>query len=127
MSTVETHGPIFDGEWEPAMGDLMSDLVDELSGHALDAWRGNLNSRIRVNRGRYVSRPHITRTSRLAADLDDSRSVYGPWLEGTGSRNAPVTRFPGYHSAEDAAAEVNALAAELVAPRVEVFVREMNA
>lgn len=27
----------------------------------------------------------------------DQDSVYGPWLEGTGSRNFPVTRFKGYH------------------------------
>ena len=29
-------------------------------------------------------------------DVDDSNIIYGPWLEGTGSRNAPNTRFKGY-------------------------------
>ena len=24
--------------------------------------------------------------------------IYGPWLEGTGSRNYPVTRFKGYRN-----------------------------
>src|SRR6267154_2723207 len=28
----------------------------------------------------------------------DDRVVYGPWLEGVGSRNYPVTRFRGYHA-----------------------------
>jgi hypothetical protein len=30
--------------------------------------------------------------------VHDDGVIYGPWLEGTGSRNAPVTRFPGYGS-----------------------------
>ncbi|MGV9803926.1 hypothetical protein ACWDTP_38425, partial [Mycobacterium sp. NPDC003449] len=29
-------------------------------------------------------------------EVNDGGVVYGPWLEGTGSRNAPVTRFRGY-------------------------------
>lgn len=32
----------------------------------------------------------------LHGRIDDSRVVYGPWLEGTGSRNSG--RFPGYAS-----------------------------
>ncbi len=28
--------------------------------------------------------------------VSDSNVIYGPWLEGVGSRNSPVTRFPGY-------------------------------
>lgn len=34
---------------------------------------------------------------------DDYQIVYGPWLEGVGSRNAPVTRFRGYASFRKAA------------------------
>lgn len=44
--------------------------------------------------GRYRSRLHIVR--RGAIEVNDSNSVYGPWLEGTGSRNAR-SRFKGYH------------------------------
>jgi hypothetical protein len=32
--------------------------------------------------------------------------VYGPWLEGVGSRNFPVTRFRGYHAFRVAAQEL---------------------
>lgn len=38
-------------------------------------------------------------TTRAMADyhlVTDSGVIYGPWLEGTGSRNFPVTRFKGY-------------------------------
>lgn len=30
--------------------------------------------------------------------VTDTPVVYGPWLEGVGSRNYPVTRFKGYHT-----------------------------
>lgn len=30
--------------------------------------------------------------------INDSGVIYGPWLEGIGSRNAPVTKFAGYHT-----------------------------
>jgi hypothetical protein len=28
--------------------------------------------------------------------VSDGGVIYGPWLEGVGSRNSPATRFPGY-------------------------------
>jgi hypothetical protein len=35
---------------------------------------------------------------RAGADrvIHDRGIIYGPWLDGSGSRNSPVTRFPGY-------------------------------
>lgn len=36
--------------------------------------------------------PHGSGTSRV----NDMGVIYGPWLNGTGSRNWPVTRFRGY-------------------------------
>ena len=33
----------------------------------------------------------------LTGRIDDGNVVYGPWLEGTSSRNQ-TTRFKGYHS-----------------------------
>lgn len=43
--------------------------------------------------GRY--RSHLRVVRRGAIEVNDSGSVYGPWLEGTGSRNAR-SRFKGY-------------------------------
>lgn len=40
---------------------------------------------------------HITNQDRVSEHLiSDSDVVYGPWLEGVGSRNYPHTRFKGY-------------------------------
>lgn len=43
--------------------------------------------------GHYRSRLHIVR--RGVVEVNDSGTIYGPWLEGTGSRNR-TTRFKGY-------------------------------
>jgi hypothetical protein len=119
-------GPLFDGGWETAVDDLVSDMTADLGDHARTVWLGNLNSRIRVNQGRYVSQVNVARPSRSEAVVNDNRSLYGPWLEGTGSRNFPVTRFRGYRSAADAVVEVDATAVEVVQPRVDAFTKEMN-
>jgi len=37
-------------------------------------------------------------TDNLSGLIHDNEVVYGPWLEGTGSRNAPRTSFKGYAS-----------------------------
>ena len=41
------------------------------------------------------------RPQRVAIDtysVNDSNVIYGPWLEGTGSRNRARPGFPGYHT-----------------------------
>jgi len=52
--------------------------------------------------------------------------VYGPWLEGTGSRNQ-TTNFKGYKSARLAtAALVNRRLPVLLAPYVEQLIRRLG-
>lgn len=124
---MSVQGGLFDGGWETDMAELVVDIVGAVSDAALDVWRANLTGSIRVNTGRYMGQTRNTRVSDSVAELNDGRSVYGPWLEGTGSRNAPATRFEGYHSAREAAEKVDAIAQELAAPAVVRFVEEQNA
>src|ERR1700727_2752203 len=55
----------------------------------------HLGSVLREDTGRYDSHVH---TEQQVDDImiTDTPIVYGPWPEGTGSRNFPKTRFPGY-------------------------------
>lgn len=48
--------------------------------------------------GYYESRVTAERMTPLIGRVHDNNVVYGPWLEGVGSRNYPVTRFRGYHA-----------------------------
>jgi len=68
---------------------LTQDIEDRI------LWR--LATVLRHPTGHYESRIH---TERQINDLvvTDTPVVYGPWLEGVGSRNFPVTRFRGYHT-----------------------------
>lgn len=123
---MPVQGGLFDGSWEAASTDLVVDAVGAVGDKALEVWRANLDNNIRVNHGRYVSQTRVTRIDDEHAQVHDGMSVYGPWLEGQGSRNAPVTRFEGYHSAQDAAEKVAAMVDEVSMPAVARFVEVMN-
>ena len=97
-------GPFWDASGTAA---ATSEAVDDVGREvALDAsrnWNLLLESRIRVNQYRYMSGNRIEPRDSSWVVHDDIAKPYGPWLEGLGSRNAPVTRFEGYHALRDAA------------------------
>lgn len=124
---MPVQGSLFDGGWEAGMTELVTDIVGAVGDTVLDTWRDNLNRNIRVNHQRYISTTRVTRVSDDKAVVNDGTSVYGPWLEGQGSRNYPVTRFRGYDSAREAAEKLSATADEVAAPVVVQFVEAMNA
>jgi len=124
---MPVQGGLFDGGWEAGMSELVVDLVGAVGDSALDMWKANLDANIRVNRQRYTSTLNVDRVRDEVALVNDGTSVYGPWLEGQGSRNFPVTRFKGYDSAREAAEKVGAQADEVGAPVVARFVEVMNA
>lgn len=77
---------------------------------------------------RYESKPRTGYEARQTRVLDrgshhlifSSNATYGPWLEGVGSRNYPVTRFPGYHIYRLVAQQIDHDAKATVEP----FIRE---
>lgn len=123
---MPVQGGLFDGGWEAGMTELVVDITSAVADTALDTWRANLEANIRVNHQRYISTTRVD-VADTKATVHDGGSVYGPWLEGQGSRNFPVTRFRGYDSAREAAEKVGALADEIGEPVVVRFVEGMNA
>ena len=74
-----------------------------------------------------------TRQSRAASgqfrsgwDVHDSGIIYGPWLEGVGSRNYPVTRFKGYSTFRKVAQEIGRKAPQLLTKKTAAMVRKLN-
>jgi len=59
--------------------------------------------------------------------ITDGDVVYGPWLEGVGSRNSPVTRFPGYHTFRKVTQQLNTIAGPEANIIFRPFVEELNA
>jgi hypothetical protein len=119
-------GPAFDGRADIYTRELAEQIQKDVADGAMEGWQEGLDHTIRVNRGRYMSRLNQARRG-MDIVLNDHGSVYGPWLEGTGSRNSPVTRFPGYHNARMVTAQIRSQVEALAQPAITRYVERMNA
>jgi hypothetical protein len=93
-SYVTLSGPMFDGRAVAATHAYVHAAVDEVGQASEDLVRAG-TSVFKHPTGHYASMI-TTRVQGEQALVTDSNAVYGPWLEGVGSRNA-TTRFKGYH------------------------------
>lgn len=95
--TVTLRGPIFSGAASQAAADCTRDIGDRVVDYALQAVQQNLDGSIRHPTPYYETQINIRGRSTDTRVVNDRGVIYGPWLEGTGSRNA-TTRFKGYAS-----------------------------
>lgn len=91
---VRTSGPIFNGEAARILDRMTEEIADTVAKQGKQDVLQRLGQVLRHPTGRYESRLRVNERG-TQATVDDQRSVYGPWLEGTGSRNSS-TRFKGY-------------------------------
>lgn len=133
MTEIEVHfsGPVFDGRAAEAMRHLASDVQTEVAKYAEDTWRAFMDASFRTQSpGGYQSHVNIAKRDKDLVVNDgwpDSGLPYGPWLEGIGSRNSPVTRFPGYFALRRAVVKVEGELDEVTQPIVDKRVAEANA
>lgn len=124
MSTVTISGPFFD-EHNPAIRRQMEDEgLNRVGGQGLADVHANLDTSIRHPTPYYETQI----TSERQGDtqiVHDRGVIYGPWLEGTGSRNA-TTRFKGYASFRRAAQQLKGEAEQILVPVVERAVGRLN-
>ena len=104
QTRVHTSGPLFDRRAGIIFSDFANDLEEEGAEWALDHIRGTFHRDFKQPTGYYESHVeiHNTATGLEVWDGGYAGPVYGPWLEGVGSRNA-TTRFKGYHAFRKAA------------------------
>lgn len=97
-------GPLFDHRAAAAMDDFADEIEDEGAEWALDHIQGTFHRKFKNPTGFYESnvRIHSSGYGREVWDGGQAGPVYGPWLEGVGSRNN-TTRFKGYHAFRNAA------------------------
>lgn len=93
-------GPISSGAIHRHVDEYEADVARELAEETEDTWLYTLNSRLRHQTPFYTTRIDKRQIGHNRWKVHDNGVVYGHWLEGTGSRNSPVTVFPGYHSLE---------------------------
>jgi hypothetical protein len=77
------------------------------------------------NAGFYVSQINTDRQINQVV-INDSNVIYGPWLEGVGSRNDPVTRFRGYHTFRTVSRELNVASSEIAQSVLPIYLEELN-
>jgi hypothetical protein len=77
------------------------------------------------NAGFYVSQINIDRQISQVV-INDRNVIYGPWLEGVGSRNDPVTRFRGYHTFRTVSRELNVASAGIAETVLPIYLEELN-
>lgn len=92
---VEADGPLWNGRAIFMLARTTDDVERDAARHAEDLVQARLHTVLRRPTGHYQSTVHVV----YASDpyVDGEGTVYGRWLEGTGSRNA-TTRFKGYHT-----------------------------
>lgn len=113
---VSYSGPLFDGRAAEAAEAFCRAAEQEVAEEGTRFVHTLLAGSLRHPTGRYQSGIHAEKAG-VGWAVRDSMIVYGPWLEGVGSRNSPVTRFPGYFSFRRATAPLQA-ASVMIAERV---------
>jgi hypothetical protein len=123
---VDLSGPVFNGLAEHQVGEFLEEAVWEIAKEG----RGDLGVQfIKVFKeptGYYESQVEAVRQPGPVVVIHDNMVVYGPWLEGTGSRNYPVTRFRGYHSFRIVANELQGKAVDIAERHLPTFLARMN-
>lgn len=91
---IRTEGPIFDGRADTALAKFCEAAEEDIADEGHSMVRDAFHETFRNPTGYYES--HVTvRKEQGATVVTDNGVVYGPWLEGEGSRNN-TTRFKGY-------------------------------
>lgn len=98
-------GPLFDMRGRRAFNDFRDDLEEEAAEWTLDHIQNTFHTHFKQPTGYYESNVRI-RNSNEVWDGGLGGPVYGPWLEGVGSRNN-TTRFKGYHAFRKAASALD--------------------
>jgi len=104
-------------------GDMTMNVADQ----GVRELRTSMFSTFKVPTGAYESTVHAEPLSFGASKIDGEGKVYAWWLEGIGSRNAPVTQFPGYHLFQKETAKLNRGILKYVEGDLRRFIDRMNA
>lgn len=92
-------GPIFDIRARIAFRQFADELEEEAAEWALDHIKSTYHTHFKHPTGYYESNVRVHNEAGGVEVWDGGWAgpVYGPWLEGVGSRNQ-TTRFKGYHA-----------------------------
>lgn len=128
MLTIEERvvrrGRLLDGTAPAHVARACDDIEKQVAQYAGRQVDLRLNQVLRTQTPYYRTRIQVVRE---AGDweVNDGGVIYGHWLEGTGSRNSPVTRFKGYRTFRYVTQLVRGRATQIASRVIAPWVREL--
>lgn len=100
QGTLDVHlsGPTLEGLGPTIVDRRLAEATTELADYTRFEVLMQLDRVLQHPTGYYESQIVDQTLNPWMHSVNDSQVIYGPWLEGIGSRNAPVTKFAGYHT-----------------------------
>lgn len=123
-SEVKATGPLFDGRAPAIIRSMLHDATGDVAQEGEDMIHQYLGNVLRNPTGYYESRIQTERRM-TEAEINDGGVIYGPWLEGVGSRNA-TTRFKGYHTFRTITQRLNAKARSIAERSIAKNIGRLN-
>lgn len=121
---LRTKGPIFENP--TARIDAFLNLAEEeVAKVGKNMVLQRLRSVLQNPSGYYESQIQTERVNDTWEVNDTRRVLYGPWLEGTGSRNS-TTRFKGYRTFRIVKQELDAQVPNILRPLIRDLLRSMG-
>lgn len=93
-SVLIVNGPLFNGRAEAAIESFLAETVQQVANTGVNDVKAVLDAVLQKPTGNY-ERHIVTERQQNDVAVTDSQIIYGPWLEGVGSRNR-TTKFKGY-------------------------------
>lgn len=123
--TVKFTGPIADGRGGPEMRRVLDESIKDLMAEGETNVKKQLYPGHGLITGHYRDSIHGEMVSSLRGRIDDSKVVYGPWLEGVSSRNAK-SRFKGYSMFRNAMQTLEKMKQGIVSHRISQAVKRLG-
>lgn len=103
---------------------MMEEMKEAVAREGVNMVRRQLDRVLQNPTGYYSSRV-ATDTAGENIRIHDSNVIYGPWLEGTSSRNQ-TTRFKGYSTFRIVKQRLNRAKSNIIRPIADRYIREFN-
>lgn len=118
-------GPLTDGRALRAHDEYVQDVSKVVARRGARLVVSLLKSSIKNPTPHYWNTIHIEPLG-SGWQVVDNNAVYGPWLEGTGSRNRARPGFPGYASFRLAGQMLDGMAGNLAEDHLRLYIPRMN-
>lgn len=123
MVEVIKKGPIFDRRLDKGFDKATKSAEVEIAEQGVLFVRNIIRAKAKTRTGRYDRAVRSTRVSG-GMKIHDNNIVYGPWLEGVGSRNSR-TSFRGYRQFRDSRKQIQRIAKPVVQKHVDTMLGGM--